>query len=53
VKFELAEAIRTSDIIEPGESGMKLNELYPQRYAAARAANVAQRSGAAASAVAR
>jgi hypothetical protein len=53
VKLELAEAVRDGDIVE-GETGMKLNELYPQRYAATRAANMlAQRSGAAASAVAR
>ena len=32
VKAELAEAIRTGDILAPGDSGMKLNELYPQRY---------------------
>jgi ribosomal protein L30E len=53
VKFELAEAIRTGDVVT-GESGMKLYEIYPQRYAAARAVNmVAQRSSTAASAVAR
>ncbi len=33
VKAELAEAIRTGDVLAPGDSGMKLNELYPQRYA--------------------
>jgi len=33
VKAELAEAIRTGDVLAPGETGMKLNELYPQRYA--------------------
>lgn len=32
VKAELAEAIRTGDILAPGDSGLKLNELYPQRY---------------------
>jgi hypothetical protein len=32
VKAELADAIRTGDILAPGDSGMKLNELYPQRY---------------------
>ena len=37
VKAELAEATRTGDIIAPGESGLKLNELYPQRYEQARA----------------
>jgi hypothetical protein len=35
VKEELAEAIRTGDIQAPGDIGMKLNELYPQRYARA------------------
>ena len=35
VKQELAEAIRTGDVQAPGESGIKLNELYPQRYARA------------------
>jgi hypothetical protein len=32
VKAELADAIRTGDILAPGDSGLKLNELYPQRY---------------------
>jgi ribosomal protein L30E len=32
VKAELAEAIRTGDVLANGESGLKLNELYPQRY---------------------
>jgi hypothetical protein len=32
VKAELAEAQRTGDIIADGESGKKLNELYPSRY---------------------
>jgi hypothetical protein len=32
VKAELAEAIRKGDVIAPGDSGLKLNELYPQRY---------------------
>ncbi|MCC2597796.1 DUF4148 domain-containing protein [Pusillimonas sp. MFBS29] len=31
VKAELAEAIRTGDV-SPGESGLKLNEQFPQRY---------------------
>ena len=33
VRAELDEAIRTGDMIA-GESGLKLNELYPQRYPA-------------------
>lgn len=32
VKAELAEAIRTGDVLAPGEVGLKLNELYPSRY---------------------
>ena len=32
VKAELAEAIRIGDVLAPGDSGLKLNELYPQRY---------------------
>ena len=35
VKQELAEAIRSGDIQAPGDVGMKLNELYPERYARA------------------
>ncbi len=34
VKAETAEAIRTGNMVASGESGLKLNELYPQRYAA-------------------
>jgi hypothetical protein len=34
VKSELAEAIRTGDVVASGETGLKLNELYPQRYPA-------------------
>jgi len=34
VKAELAEAVRTGDIVGNDESGRKLNELYPQNYAA-------------------
>ena len=34
VKAELAEAIRTGDIVAEGDSGKKLNELYPNRYRA-------------------
>lgn len=32
VKAELAEAIRTGDILGSGESGLRLNQLYPHRY---------------------
>ena len=32
VKAELAEAIRTGDIMAGGESSLKLNELHPNRY---------------------
>ncbi|HEY5580195.1 MAG TPA: DUF4148 domain-containing protein [Rhodoferax sp.] len=32
VKAELAEAVRTGDIMAGEESGLKLNELYPNRY---------------------
>jgi hypothetical protein len=34
VRAELAEAQRTGDILAPGDSGKKLNELYPSRYPA-------------------
>lgn len=34
VKAELAEAIRTGDIIGNSETGQKLNEMYPGRYPA-------------------
>ena len=34
VKAELAEAIRTGDMVAGGESGLKLNELTPGRYPA-------------------
>ena len=37
VKAELADAIRTGDILAPGDSGLKLNEEFAQRYAKARA----------------
>ena len=33
VQAELREAIRTGDMLADGDSGMKLRELYPQRYA--------------------
>jgi hypothetical protein len=32
VKAELREAIRTGDMLATGDSGLKLNELYPDRY---------------------
>ena len=32
VKAELAEAIRTGDLIAAGETGQRLNQLYPNRY---------------------
>ena len=32
VKAELAEALRTGNIMADGETGLKLNQLYPQRY---------------------
>jgi len=34
VKAELAEAVRTGDMPAPGDRGLKLNELYPNRYPA-------------------
>jgi len=34
VKAELAEAIRTGDMMASGELGLKLNEEFPQRYPA-------------------
>lgn len=34
VRAELAEAQRTGDIVAFGDSGKKLNELYPSRYPA-------------------
>lgn len=34
VKAELAQAVRSGDIMTGGESGLKLNELYPSRYPA-------------------
>ena len=27
-----SEAVRTGDVIPAGDAGLKLNELYPQRY---------------------
>lgn len=35
VKAELAEAIRTGNIVGSGESGLTLREMFPQRYGAA------------------
>ena len=32
VVVQYEEAVRTGDILAPGDSGMKLNELYPDRY---------------------
>ena len=32
VRAELREAVRTGDVVAPGDSGLKLNELYPERY---------------------
>lgn len=34
VKAELAEAIRTGDIVSNLDNGLKLNELFPARYPA-------------------
>jgi hypothetical protein len=38
VRAELREAVRTGDVLANGDSGLKLNELYPQRYPHAPAA---------------
>jgi len=43
VRTELAEAIRTGDMFAGGDSGLKLNELYPRRYPRAVAAPTASR----------
>jgi Domain of unknown function (DUF4148) len=32
VKAEYRDAVRTGDILAPGDSGLKLNEMYPDRY---------------------
>ncbi len=32
VKAEYQDAVRTGDILAPGDSGLKLNEMYPDRY---------------------
>ena len=34
VKAELAEAVRTGNILADGETGMKMNELFPGNYPA-------------------
>ena len=34
VKAELVQAIRNGDMLADGESGLKLNEMYPDRYPA-------------------
>jgi lambda repressor-like predicted transcriptional regulator len=34
VNAELAQAIRSGDMLADGETGLKLNELYPSRYPA-------------------
>jgi hypothetical protein len=38
VKAEYQDAVRTGDILAPGDSGLKLNEMYPDRYPKAVAA---------------
>jgi hypothetical protein len=35
VRSELAEAIRSGDILAPGDSGLTMRELHPERYPAA------------------
>jgi lambda repressor-like predicted transcriptional regulator len=37
VQAELTQAIRSGDMIAPGDRGQKLNELYPNRYPAKQA----------------
>lgn len=34
VKAELAEAVRTGDILAAGDTGLKMNELFPSNYPA-------------------
>jgi lambda repressor-like predicted transcriptional regulator len=34
VKAELAQAIRSGDMLATGDTGLKVNEMYPQRYPA-------------------
>jgi hypothetical protein len=47
VKAELAEAIRTGNVLADSESGRLMNEVYPNRYPQAPQAAQAQTSGAA------
>lgn len=42
VRAELAEAIRSGDIVANGETGKTLRQLYPQRYAPAIVAHLAE-----------
>lgn len=44
VRAELREAVRTGDVMPPGESGLKLNELNPQRYRKPDAASLTTRA---------
>jgi hypothetical protein len=48
VREEYAQAVRTGDILAPGDIGLKLNEEFPQRYAEARAEDSERRALAAA-----
>lgn len=43
-KDHFQEAVRTGDLPAPGDSGLKLNELYPQRYARVRPRDAAMAS---------
>jgi len=43
VQAELAEAVRTGNIV-PGESGQRLNELYPNNYPAQQASSTVTRA---------
>jgi hypothetical protein len=43
VKAELADAIRTGDMLANGESGLTLYEMFPERYAKARPAMYARK----------
>jgi hypothetical protein len=51
VRAEYDEAVRTGDIDAPGDVGLKMYELYPQRYAKARGADSATRAIAGAASV--
>jgi hypothetical protein len=44
VRAELLEAQRTGDVMADGESGMKLNELYPRNFPASASANAQSRA---------